>query len=116
MSVFDPFSHAKSKSARFKNYTTKEGLSHNRIFSIMFDENGVALLGTSRGISTFKDSICGKLHVDAKLDTSSIFRVMKDSQRNLWCSSLGAGVFKNDGNITLNYTTKDGLSNDMVFR
>ncbi|MBK7310609.1 MAG: SpoIIE family protein phosphatase [Sphingobacteriaceae bacterium] len=115
LSVFDPFSHAKSKSARFKNYTTKEGLSHNRIFSIMFDENGVALLGTSRGISTFKDSICGKLHVDAKLDTSSIFRVMKDSQRNLWCSSLGAGVFKNDGNITLNYTTKDGLSNDMVF-
>jgi ligand-binding sensor domain-containing protein/serine phosphatase RsbU (regulator of sigma subunit) len=115
LSVFDPFVHVKSKAKRFKNYTTKDGLSHNRVFSIMFDENGVALLGTSRGISSFKDSICKKMVIDPKLDTSSIFRIMKDSQRNLWCSSLGNGVFKTDGNLTLNYTTKDGISNDMVF-
>lgn len=115
LSVYDPFIHTRSKKDRFKNYTTKDGLSSNRVYSIMFDENGVALLGTGRGISTFKDSTLGKLSIDPKLDTSTIFRIIKDSQKNLWCTSLGSGVFKYDGNITLNYTTKDGLGHDMIF-
>jgi ligand-binding sensor domain-containing protein/serine phosphatase RsbU (regulator of sigma subunit) len=115
LSVYDPSLNPNSKVSRFKNYTTKNGLSHNRIFSIMFDENNNALLGTSRGISTYKDNSCSKMHIDAKLDTSAIFNVMKDSQKNLWCSSLGAGVFKYDGTITHNYSTRDGLGNDAVF-
>jgi serine phosphatase RsbU (regulator of sigma subunit) len=115
LSVYDPSIHTRSKKERFKNYTTKNGLSHNRVFHIMFDEKDQALLGTSRGICTFKDSVCGQMKINPKLDTSSIFRIMKDSQNNLWCSSLGGGVFKHDGNITLNYTTRDGLPNDFIF-
>jgi ligand-binding sensor domain-containing protein/serine phosphatase RsbU (regulator of sigma subunit) len=115
LSVYDPTLPPNSKVPRFKNYTTNDGLTHNRIFSIMFDENDVAVLGTSRGISTYKDRVCDKMKIDAKLDTSAIFNVMKDSQKNLWCSSLGAGVFKYDGNLTINYSTKDGLGNDAIF-
>jgi ligand-binding sensor domain-containing protein len=109
LSVYDPSLSPTSKISRFKNYTTKEGLTHNRIFSIIFDENGMAILGTSRGISTYKDNKCAQMKIDSKLDTSAIFHVMRDSQKNLWCSSLGAGVFKYDGNLTINYSTKDTI-------
>ena len=115
LSVYDPKKLVNAKSKKFTNYTKENGLSDNRIFSILFDENNTILLGTARGVSTFKGTNCGTLKIDKKLDSSSVFHVLKDSKNNLWFSTLGNGVFMFDGKTTTNYTTKDGLQNDMIF-
>jgi ligand-binding sensor domain-containing protein len=115
LSVFDPKSKVKFNGKRFKNYTTKNGLSHNRIFMILFKDDGTALLGTGKGISIFKDTICSVLKLSEDLSNSSVFHLFKDSSKQLWCSTLGNGVFKYDGKTIQNISTKNGLGNDMVF-
>ncbi|MDX2171797.1 MAG: two-component regulator propeller domain-containing protein [Bacteroidota bacterium] len=100
---------------KFKNYSTKNGLGNNLIFTIIFDRNNDALLGTSRGISKFADTTCSALKFDKKLDTSSVFHLFYDSKENLWCSTLGNGVFNYTGTETKNYTTENGIQNNMVF-
>ncbi len=102
------------KNKKIKNYFTKDGLSHNRIFTIQFDENNTALLGTAKGISTFKNGTCGTLKINQKLDSSSVFHILKDSKKQLWLSTLGGGVFRYNTTVK-NYTTKEGIKNDMVF-
>jgi ligand-binding sensor domain-containing protein/serine phosphatase RsbU (regulator of sigma subunit) len=115
LSVYDPKKIHTAKSKKFKTYTQENGLSDNRIFSILIEENGNALIGTARGISTFKDSTCGIFKIDEKLDSSSVFHLFKDDKKQLWFSTLGNGVFNYNGKSTKNYTTKDGLQNDMIF-
>lgn len=111
LSVYDP----QKKQNKIKNYTIKNGLSDNPIFSILFDENGVAFLGTGKGISTFNDTTCKPLAIDKKLDSSKVFHLFKDSNKTLWCSTLGNGVFCYNGKSTKNFTTQNGLQNDAVF-
>ena len=43
-----------------------------------------------------------------------VFTIAEDSQGNIWCGDRDAGVWKYDGKNMVNYTTKDGLSNDFV--
>lgn len=102
-------------SKKIKNYTTKNGLSHNRIFTIFIDKQNDILLGTGSGISKFQDTVCSILNVNTLLNNSSVFHLMKDSKNQLWCSTLGNGVFQFKGKHIENYTTKNGIENDMVF-
>ncbi|MDP1747773.1 MAG: two-component regulator propeller domain-containing protein, partial [Bacteroidota bacterium] len=107
LSVFD--------GKNFKNYSTKNGLSHDRIFNIFIDSTGRALLGTGKGISVYEDSICTILKLEEVLDNSAVFSISQDSKKNLWLCTLGSRVFKYDGNIVRNYTSKDGLKTDFVY-
>ena len=114
LSIYHP--KLKSDKKKFKNLTTNNGLSHNRIFTIFLDEKDKILLGTGQGISELKDTVCSTLKIDEVLNTSSVFHLFKDSHNQLWCSTLGSGVFKYDGKSIENFTNKkNGLGNDMVF-
>ncbi|MBL7918362.1 MAG: hypothetical protein JNM96_08185, partial [Bacteroidia bacterium] len=115
LSVYDPRNKSSDTKQKIKNYTTQNGLSDNRIFSILLDENNTAILGTAKGISTFKNNICSKVKINDKLDSASVFNVFIDSKKNFWYSTLGNGVFYYDKRNVKNYTTAEGLQNDMVF-
>ncbi len=115
LSVYDPKNISKDKTKQFTNYTTKNGLSDNRIFYILVDDNNEAILGTARGLSTFKNNSCGILKLGNETDSVSVFHVLKDGKTDLWLSTLGNGIFNYNGKTLKNYTTKDGLQNDMVF-
>lgn len=115
LSVYDQKLSSKNKAKKFTNYTTKEGLCDNRIFTILIDDNGEAILGTAKGLSVYKDGVCSLLKIDKKLDSSGVFNLLRDSKKQLWFSTLGNGVFNVDGKKIKNYTTNDGLQNNMVF-
>ena len=40
---------------------------------------------------------------------------LQDSAGNLWFGTAGSGVYRYDGKLFFNYTTKDGLSNNNVW-
>ncbi len=115
LSVYNPKLSLKGKTSRFSNYTTKNGLSHNRIYAIIFDDDGSAFLGTGSGISKFKDTTCSILKISESLNTSSVFHLLKDSNKQFWFSTLGNGVFRYDRKTVQNISAKNGLGNDMVF-
>lgn len=114
LSVYNPNNPLLKGKKAFKNYTTKNGLSHNRIFCMLFDKDDI-LLGTGQGVTKFKDTLCSVLKLNDQLNNLPVFHLLRDSKQNLWCSTLGNGVFKVDGKDIKNYTVKDGLENDMVF-
>ncbi len=115
LSIYEPNLKSKVNRKRFKNYTTKNGLSHNRIFTIVLDDNDKILLGTGQGISVLKDTTITTLEAGEALNHAAVFHMMKDSKNELWCSTLGNGVFNFNGKAIKSYSTKDGLGNDMVF-
>lgn len=115
LSVYDPNVPIKAKEKKIKNYTIEDGLGHNRIFTIFFDHKGRTLLGTGSGISVFQDTKCSTLKLNEPLNSAPVFSLMEDSKHQLWCSTLGFGFFRYDGKIIKNYSTKEGLGNDMVF-
>ncbi len=115
LSVYDPENKSSDIKQKIKNYSTKDGLGDNRIFSILMDENNNALLGTAKGVSSFKNNTCSKLKISNQIDSASVFSVYIDSNKHFWYSTLGNGVFYFDGKNTKNYTTAEGLENDMVF-
>lgn len=43
-----------------------------------------------------------------------VFTIAEDSQGNIWFGDIDAGVWKYDGETMLNYTIKDGLTNDFA--
>ncbi|MEQ1732369.1 MAG: two-component regulator propeller domain-containing protein [Bacteroidia bacterium] len=99
----------------FKNYTTENGLPHNRIFCIVTDSKHSVLLGTAQGIATFTNGVCKSYNVSTALNNVTIFNIYEDSKQTLWVSTLGAGVYKIDGDLITNYTTKQGLRSDDIY-
>lgn len=100
---------------KFRNYTTAQGLSHDRIFTIFFDSKGNTLLGTGKGISILKDSICSVYNINESLNNAAVFSIMEDSKHNIWYSTIGNGVFKENNNLVKNYKTGSGLKTDYVY-
>ncbi|WP_340113146.1 ligand-binding sensor domain-containing protein [Maribellus mangrovi] len=43
-----------------------------------------------------------------------VFRITEDSQGNIWFGDRDAGIWKYDGENMVNYTKKDGLTNDFA--
>ncbi len=43
-----------------------------------------------------------------------VFTIAEDSQGNIWFGDRDAGIWKYDGEIMVNYTMKDGLTNDFA--
>ena len=107
LSVFD--------GKHFKNYSTKSGLTNNRIYTIFIDKKDEILLGTGKGISIFRDSVCSNFNLEEAIDNALVFNISEDSKHNLWFSTLGNGVFRYNGKVLKNYTTKDGFKYNFVY-
>ncbi len=124
----------------FTNYSTKEGLCNNLIFSIIEDKNENLWLGTYGGgvyklvLSPSAEPV---LSPSAALRTGSaegsqqtatftqfsekeglsnnfVFSILEDKNGNLWFGTCGGGVVKYDGKYFTNFTEKEGLSNNAV--
>ncbi len=115
LSVYDPKIVSKNKRNRIKNYTTRDGLSHNRILSITINNSGTATLGTAKGVSVFSNGTCVAMKINKGIDTSSVIHVLEDSKKNVWYSTLENGVFKQKEGQVKNFSTSNGLNNNMVF-
>ncbi len=102
----------------FTNYTVADGLSHNRVWSMMMDSAGTIWVGTQGGVCRFD----GKSFVPFPIPRAEVenpysnlspllaFGMAEDQDGNLWFAMDGEGVRKFDGESFTTYTTKDGLA------
>lgn len=112
----------------YKNVSTDStSLSHNNIFSLLLDKNGIIWVGTLGGGLNKFDSKSGKFKrflSDDKsitsLSSNTIYSVIRDSKSILWISTLGGGLnrFNPKTEIFKNYShdPKDAssISSNMV--
>jgi ligand-binding sensor domain-containing protein/serine phosphatase RsbU (regulator of sigma subunit) len=100
----------------FTHFTTKEGLSHNMVFSMLEDRRGNLWFGTAGGGVIRYDGE-SFTHFTTKQGFSShyIYSILEDKSGNLWFGTDGEGVNRYDGESFTHFTTTEGLSNDMVY-
>jgi signal transduction histidine kinase/ligand-binding sensor domain-containing protein len=86
-------------SRRLDQYTSKDGLNNNFVYSAVVDKNGDCWLGTGRGINkVFLDSASGKVRIENLSTSSNITAsecnqgaVLRDASDNLWFGT-GSGL------------------------
>jgi len=96
------------------NYTTKDGLSDNCVYSVLFHNNNT-YLATGRGITIYNGQRFEKLKIHPKLDTANVYNISIDKNGFFWYSTLGDGVFYDTGKSIINLTEQDNIKNNMVF-
>ncbi|MBI4850507.1 MAG: protein kinase [Acidobacteria bacterium] len=96
---------------KFTPYTVEQGLARNFVRSVYEDSKGNIWVGTIKGLSKF---INGKF---INYPINDIFSLYEDSKGDIWVGTYGYGIYclkEGDFSKTINYTTKDGLSNAIV--
>lgn len=80
-----------------KNYTTADGLSSNVIRKLYTDYDGSILIGTSNGLTIFKDSVFTSLQIFSqdqdRSSSVSIEDIFRDSKGVLWVGT-NKGLFQ----------------------
>jgi signal transduction histidine kinase/ligand-binding sensor domain-containing protein/DNA-binding response OmpR family regulator len=95
-------------------YTTKDGLSSNRINLLFEDKQGILWIGTESGLDRFSDGKFGKYALNGRSPHPNIFSICQDRDDNLWIGSRNAGLFRLTQLGSTNYSAVDGLSSDDV--
>lgn len=106
----------------FINYT-QPGKTDNELWCLLLDSKGVFWVGTNYGVSKFdgKEFTAMLIPKKAVQDTVSmmsqdrISSIAEDKNGNMWFGTDGFGICKYDGKTFTNFTTADGLCDNMIY-
>ncbi len=93
-------SNAQEQTYRFKQITKEEGLSNNRVYSLIQDRNGFLWIGTLDGLNRY-DGYEFKVFKNEPDNLKSIsnnraMKLFEDSKGNIWIAGKNTGVNKFD--------------------
>jgi len=105
----------------FKNYTEKDGLSSNQVFSIASDQSDNLWFGTQKGLTKydrkqfeyiklpFQDTTGIWLDkVYPVINPNAVYSLATDNRDKLWIGTTGGGAYKYDGKNFKSYLTAVG--------
>lgn len=103
------------------NYTEKDGLINNDVWSIAISRNGIIWIGTLQGVCYFNGKVFTPFAIpEAKPDSTRgvtsakiVHCIMEDSKGKIWFGTNG-GAYIYDGKSLSNISEKDGLCNNNV--
>ena len=116
------FHFAPFKKGIWRSYTSVDGLVHNTVWSIYCAADGILWVGTIGGLCRFDGASFTQLDIPEHLTnnrTRSLVRegsgvIHQDGTGALWFSAEYDGVWRFDGQAFANFTTRDGLADDIV--
>ena len=105
--------HAQKAGSIFYNLTTSNGLSSNRVTSIVQDKNGFYWIGTLDGLNRFDGSNCKVFQNNDKDSTSlshnNCVSLLEDDNGDVWIATLmGLNRYRNDGTFDRFYFKTPG--------
>jgi PAS domain S-box-containing protein len=96
-----------------KNYTEKEGLKSDYIYSaIINDQNELFVASDGGGLEKLVNEKFESLNSALKLSSTTIYSLAKDSKGNIWGVTNADGVIKYNNKTVKAYRTKDGLRDE----
>jgi len=99
---------------QFKNFTTKEGLAHNKVWGIARDSDGAIWFGTQGGLSQYDGNGFVNFTIEDGLLDNYIYSLHCGPDDVIWCGTLGNGVSQYNGKTFLNFNKKNGLASNTV--
>jgi ligand-binding sensor domain-containing protein len=105
----------------FINYTEKDGLCNNEVWSIIQDNKGVLWFGTASGLCSYDGKTFHNIPIPKDNATSdwmdegypiinpnSAISMIQDKNDDFWIGSNGAGVYRYDGKIFTSFLKEKG--------
>ncbi len=95
----------------FSNFTIKEGLANNIVYSILKDKTENLWFATfGSGVSKYDGKLFTHITENEGLSNSIVYSILEDSKGNMWFGTGGGGisVYK-DQSIFQHFTAKEGL-------
>ncbi len=98
---------------KFVNYTTKNGLVNNSVYSIFVDSRESVWCGTQGGISMFDgDKFINFTEFDGLIH-NEVQTIIEDKEGKIWIGTMG-GLACTDRNIMTDFDETDGLSEKRI--
>jgi ligand-binding sensor domain-containing protein len=97
----------------FTYYTTRQGLCDNLVTCLLRDHKGRLWIGSPDGMAVYD----GKQMTRFKTEDGFVKgakNIAEDVNGNIWIGTLGNGLLMYDGKTVINYTTREGLSDDNI--
>ncbi len=94
-----------------RGYTTSEGLTDNRISTILEDSSGNLWVGTVNGLNRIIETTPGKQIVEHCLAGFCINCLFEDREKSLWVGTNGSGLRQLKEGVFTSYSRKNGLTN-----
>ena len=108
------FCFAPFKKGTWKNYTYRDGLSHNSVYAVYQDPNDVIWFGTwGSGVSRYDGKNFVNLTTEDGLIDNNVWVIHRDLDGVMWFGTIN-GVSRYDGNNFVNFTTKNGLADNWI--
>lgn len=86
---------------KFTNYTGKDGLTNDHIYSLYLDSADTLWIGTRAGLNFFKNGKFGAITTEDGLPHNTVYTVAKDDGTGLWIGTKGGGLTHyQDGKLT----------------
>jgi signal transduction histidine kinase/ligand-binding sensor domain-containing protein len=99
----------------FRNWTTRDGLPHNRVRTVTRSHDGFLWLATDAGLARFDGAACKVFGMRDGLPAPTVLTLHETADRSLWCGTLGGGLgLLKDGRIVRTYSTADGLPSNWI--
>lgn len=98
----------------FTNFSERNGLVNNEVFCITKDKNGDFWFGTSDGISRYNGQSFINYSGENGPGDADIKSILADKEGNLWLGSYGKGLYRFDGDTFYQFTTQDGLPDNVI--
>lgn len=99
----------------FTTYTTREGLNNKFVLSFLEDATGKIYFGTQSGISMLEGDSVSEYKPGGKSIDYYVWSMMKDEKSNFYTGTYMGGLYVSNNNSTINYSHRNGLSNDVIF-
>ena len=93
-----PFHSANAQKYFFDNYGVKQGLSAQKVYTIIQDSRDNIWLGTANGVSRFDGQKFENFSSRNGLASGGVKSIMEDSEGNIWFGHLFGGVTRYNGN------------------
>ncbi|MEO6326545.1 MAG: two-component regulator propeller domain-containing protein [Thermoanaerobaculia bacterium] len=102
------------RDGRFVSFSVSDGLAGASVRSLCEDRSGTLWIGTGAGMSRMKDGVIKPVSGSDVLERSTTFFILEDHQGALWFATNGGGLVRYAEGRFTTFTTRDGLSNDIV--
>ncbi|HEV7746321.1 MAG TPA: two-component regulator propeller domain-containing protein [Pyrinomonadaceae bacterium] len=97
-------------------FQVREGLVSNDVRYIMEDHQGAIWVGTTRGMSRFKDERFTNYTTEQGLSSNFVREIHEDVDGILWIGTYGGGLNRFKDGRFIAITTKNGLFDNIVSR
>ena len=103
----------------FTKYTTDNGLYYDDARAFYEDDDGTIWIGTKGGLNRYKNGVISKFPIVQSDGTNNVVQpeiryIHKDDEGYYWLGTYGSGLFRVNGDEVVQFTTKDGMFDNVV--